>query len=123
MILSQGKYPFVTIITRMRDGDVDFVISTAKEGLFKGLTTCVNLPPGNLAIKIFYMPSMTKDAIHLIHKQFVETVEENLQKNVHLAVILDSLADSLKSSPYALEVVVDLRLKEYVERLKNGEQL
>lgn len=120
MILSQGKYPFGTIITRMSDGNVDFVVSTAKEGILKGLTTCVQLPPGRNAIKIFYMPSMSKEAIHLIHKQFVESVEENLKAGGHLAIILDQLAESLRVSSYAQEVVVDYGLKEFVAKLQSG---
>ena len=119
MIVSQGKYPFGTIITQMRDGTVDFVISTAKEGLLKGLTTCVQLPRGTNVIKVFYMPSMNNDAIHQIHKMFVESVEENLNANGHLAVILVQLAESLKASPYAQEVVIDFGLKEFVARLQN----
>ena len=121
MILSQGKYPFGTIITRMSDGNVEFVISTAKEGLLKGLTTCVQLPPGTNIIKIFYMPSMNNEAIHLIHKQFVESVEENLQANGHLAIILDQLAESLRTSGYAQEVVIDYGLKDFVSRLQSGQ--
>jgi|GEM_PF-5883537 hypothetical protein len=121
MILSQGKYPFGTIITRMRDDDVDFVVSTAKEGILKGLTTCIQLPTGRNAIKIFYMPSMSKEAIHLIHKQFVESVEENLKANGHLAVILVQLAESLRASGYTQEVVVDYGLKEFVSRLQDGQ--
>ncbi len=121
MILSQGKYPFGTIITRMSDGDVEFVISTAKEGLLKGLTTCVQLPKGNNVIKVFYMPSMNNDAIHQIHKMFVESVEENLNANGHLAVILVQLAESLRATPYAQEVVIDFGLKDYVTRLQSGQ--
>ena len=121
MILSQGKYPFGTIITRMSDGDVEFVISTAKEGILKGLTTCVQLPPGRNAIKIFYMPSMNKEAIHLIHKQFVESVEENIKAGCHLAIILNQLAESLRASDYAQEVVIDFGLKEFVARLQSGQ--
>ncbi len=121
MILSQGKYPFSTIITRMSNGSVEFVVSTAKEGILKGLTTCVQLPRGNTIIKVFYMPSMNNDAIHQIHKMFVEPVEENLNANGHLAVILLQLAESLKASPCAQEVVIDIGLKEFVARLQNGQ--
>ncbi|MEJ2697567.1 MAG: hypothetical protein P8013_13090 [Candidatus Sulfobium sp.] len=119
MILSQGRYPFGTIITRMSDGHVEFVISTAKEGLLKGLTTCVQLPQGNNVIKVFYMPSMNKDAIHQIHKMFVDSVEENLKEGVHLAVILCELGDSLRESPYAQEVVIDYKLQQYVADLRS----
>ena len=105
----------------MNDGTVDFVISTAKEGLLKGLTTCVQLPPGTTIIKVFYMPSMNKEAIHQIHKMFVESVEENLNANGHLAVILTQLAESLRASPYAQEVVIDYGLNGFVARLQNGQ--
>jgi hypothetical protein len=120
MILSQGKYPFSTIITRMSDGDVEFVVSTAKEGILKGLTTCVQLPRGKNVIKVFYMPSMNKDAIHQIHKMFVDSVEENLKAGVHLAIILCDLASSLKESPYAQEVVIDFGLIEFADSLRTG---
>ena len=120
MIVSQGKYPFGTIITRMADGDVEFVISTAKEGLLKGLTTCVQLPRGKNVVKIFYMPSMNKDAIHMVHKELVTCVEENLRANGHLAVILVQLAESLRASPYAQEVVIDNGLKDFVSTLQNA---
>ena len=119
MILSQGKYPFSTIITRMSDGNVEFVVSTAKEGILKGLTTCVQLPQGNNVIKVFYMPSMNKDAIHQIHKMFVDSVEENLNAGVHLAIILCDLAASLRESPYAQEVVIDYKLQQFVDDLRS----
>lgn len=38
MIVSNRKHAFGTIITLMRDGELDFAISTSKEGIFKGLT-------------------------------------------------------------------------------------
>jgi hypothetical protein len=119
MILSQRKYPFGTIITRMSDGNIEFVISTAKEGILKGLTTYIQVPQGNNVVKIFYMPSMNKDAIHQIHNMFVESVEDNLKAGVHLAVILCELAESLRASPYAQEVVIDYKLKDFVDSLRN----
>lgn len=118
MILSQGKYPFGTIITRMAWNDLEFVVSTAKEGLLKGLTTCVQMPKGNVAIKIFYMPSMNTPAIHLIHKQLVDSIEENLAEGMHLAIILDGLVKSLKDHNIAQEIVVDYHLTEYIANLR-----
>ena len=118
MILSQGKYPFGTIITRMSWNDLEFVVSTAKEGLLKGLTTHVQIPRDNTAIKIFYMPSMNTPAIHLIHKQFVDSIEENLAEGMHLAIILDELVKSLKDHNIAQEIVVDYHLTEYIANLR-----
>ena len=118
MILSQGKYPFGTIITRMSDGDVQFVISTAKEGLLKGLTTCVQLPTGTTAAKVFYMPSMNKPAIHAIHNMLVESIEENLKAGGHLAIVIHDLLLSLRDSQYTQEVVIDCNLADYVTSLR-----
>ncbi|MEI7912928.1 MAG: hypothetical protein WCK77_25175 [Verrucomicrobiota bacterium] len=118
MILSQGKYPFGTIITRMSDGEVEFVISTAKEGVLKGLTTYVQLPPGNNAAKVFYMPSMNTQAIHSIHNMLVESIEENLKAGTHLAILLVTLLESLRDSVYTREVVIDNQLTEYATRLQ-----
>ena len=120
MILSQRKYPFGTIITRMSDSSVEFVVSTAKEGILKGLSTCVQLPPGTNVVKVFYLPSMNKDAIHQIHKMFVDAVEENLTAGVHLAIILCDLAESLRVSAYAQEVVIDYALQQFADNLRSG---
>ena len=102
----------------MSDGDVPFVISTAKEGLLKGLTTYVTLS-GNRIAKIFYMPSMNKPAIHAIHNMLVESIEENLKAGGHLAVTLHDLLLSLRDSQYTQEVVIDCNLTDYVTSLRD----
>jgi len=89
MIKSNRKYPFGTIITLMCAGEIDFAISTAKEGVFKGLTTYVQIPVHNLAAKIFYMPSMNKQAIHLLHEKLVLFIEEQLNAGHKLPLIID----------------------------------
>lgn len=119
MIVSNRKYPFGSIITLMRTGDLEFAVSTAKEGVFKGLTTYVQIPVHSLAAKIFYMPSMNKQAIHLLHEKLVLFIEERLNSGYPLALIIDGALRMIKEDGYALEIVTADWLKEMVFQLEN----
>jgi hypothetical protein len=123
MIKSNRKYPFGTIITLMRAGDVDFAISTAKEGVFKGLTTYVQIPVKNLAAKIFYMPSMNKQAIHLLHEKLVTFIEEQLSEGYSLVAIIDFALRMIKEDGFTLEIVTAEWFKDLVSQMQNKPDL
>ena len=110
--------PFGTIITSMRTGEVDFSISTAKEGVFKGLTTCVQIPTRNVAAKIFYMPSMNKKAIHLVHEALVNSIEEGLNVGYPLVTIIDVALRKIKEDGYALEIATADWFKDLVSQMQ-----
>jgi hypothetical protein len=119
MIKSNRKYPFGTIITLMRAGEIEFAISTAKEGVFKGLTTYVQIPVHNLAAKIFYIPSMNKQAIHFLHEKLVLFIEEQLNEGHHLPVIIDFALKMIKEDGYALEIVTADWFKDLLSQKQN----
>lgn len=119
MIKSNRKYPFGTIITLMRAGEVDFAISTAKEGVFKGLTTYVQIPVKNLAAKIFYMPSMNKEAIHLLHERLVTFIEGQLNEGYSLVAIIDIALRMIKEDGFALEILTADWFKDMVSQMQN----
>ena len=92
----------------MSSKECEFTISTAKEGLFKGLSTYVQIPTMNLAAKVFYMPSMNKDAIHCVHQCLVECIEENLvmwDSQPRLVIIVNAFLEMLKERGHALQVL------------------
>jgi hypothetical protein len=120
-IRSNRKYPFGTIITLMRTGELDFAISTAKEGVFKGLTTYIQIPVHNIAAKIFYMPSMNKQAIHLLHEKLVMFIEEQLNSGYPLVLIIDLALKMIKECGYTLEIVTANWFKDLVSEIKNKE--
>lgn len=122
MIIRSRNLPLGTIITRMTDGKIEFTISTAKEGVFKGLTTYVWLPSTptrNLAAKIFYMPSMNKHAIHVLHNGFVAFIDEFLNRQCSLHLVIDIGLKKLKDEGYALEIVTSDWFKSIVYSLIN----
>lgn len=84
-------------ITRMRPdrGDnAEIVVSTAKEGLFKGLSTQItNTVPFHAVIaKIIYMSSMKKEDIHAFHDALVTLIDNNLRIMCPLEI---AIADGL----------------------------
>ncbi len=119
MIVSNRKHAFGSIITLMRGGELDFAISTAKEGVFKGLSTCVQIPVYNVAAKIFYIPSMNKQAIHLLHEKLVMFIEEQLNSGYPLALVIDGALSMIKEDGYALEIVTADWFKDMVFQIEN----
>lgn len=98
-------------VARMRPyrGDnTEFVVSTAKEGLFKGLSTLVTntIPFKSIIAKIFYMPAMNRKAIHLAHDALVDLIESNLEMMCPVEVsIVDGLG-WIKSTGCTQQIVV-----------------
>lgn len=98
-------------IARMRPhrGDnAEIVISCAKEGLFKGLSTCIRktLPFNAMIAKIIYMPAMNRKAIHHANDALVDLIENNLKIMCPMEVaIIDGLG-WIKSTGCTLQIVV-----------------
>lgn len=98
-------------VTRMRPDRGDYaeiIVSTAKEGLFKGLSTQItNTKPFHSVIaKIVYLPAMNKEAIHTVHDSLVTLIDQNLQIMCPLEIaILDGL-DWVKASGCSQQIIV-----------------
>jgi hypothetical protein len=104
-----GKRTFHMARMRPDRGDnAEIVVSTAKEGLFKGLSTWIRntVPFDAMTAKIFYMPAMNRKAIHQAHDALIELIENNLKIMCPLEIaIIDGLG-WIKSTGCTHQIVV-----------------
>lgn len=97
-------------VTRMRPDRGDYaeiVVSTAKEGIFKGLSTQITntKPFHSIIAKIIYVPAMNKEAIHSVHDSLVTLIESNLQIMCPLEIAIADGLDWVRASGCALQIV------------------
>lgn len=103
-----NRFLHVATLRPDRGDNAEIVISCAKEGLFKGLSTCIRntLPFNAMIAKIIYMPSMNRKAIHHANDALVDLIENNLKIMCPLEVaIIDGLG-WIKSTGCTLRIVV-----------------
>ena len=83
----------------------------------------MQIPVHNLAAKIFYMPSMNKQAIHLLHERLVTFIEGQLNEGYSLVAIIDFALRMIEEDGFALEIVTADWFKDLLSQMQNKPDL
>ena len=107
-ILVNKKRPFGSKVSIVETDSFIVTISTAKEGIFKGLSTMITdglYPTGRACAKLIYTPSLLKKDRIKLHDLITETLNELGDDDYDLKTSIQAIIDNLKEKGVISEAI------------------
>jgi len=107
-ISSKKKFPFGACTTIVETENFYVTVSTAKEGVFKGLSTMIYkgmYPFGEMCAKFLYPRSMAKSDRHRLHDTIASGLDEAANNVASLYEAVEAVAGFMGEHKYVEEVI------------------